>query len=509
MVLYEERDTVIRGVSWQFYSSLVSIAVGGLFYIFIIHFYNSTEIVGVFSLLSAIAYLFSTVFALGLAIGIQHFVSYHIGRGEESVIMVLVRKLLLLGLLMSSASFLSLWVLSPALSLLFFHTFSYLNYVKLLDVELFAMVFNSFLTPILLGLQNFRRSAVIGILNWAVGYGLIIPFLLTGHDPIRIIYAWIIGYYITTALLYISVHSKLRRVRATESGDAPLRPVIAYSVPIFVSGLIGYGATYVDRFTVSFFINLSELGIYNFALLVISALGILTTPIAVILLSRLSEFYSRKDTKNFRLYMEKSLEVLSAVYMPVALLAAALAPSVLLFLANPSYLPGYTPIMIILVASAITVTGTIYGTSLQAIRKTRIFVISSSLALTSNLVLSVILIPRFGIDGAAVGYASTSVVGFAVVLYYSIKHGTFTFDKVKMSKIFLSSFLMFILMIFVQERLGYSILKLAVYIVTGLAVYLFLIRVTGTFSEEDINIFLGMIPSRMDRLKRFFRSLFV
>lgn len=213
--------------------------------------------------------------------------------------------------------------------------------------------------------------------------------------------------------------------------------------------------------------------------------------------------------RSFHLYSSKGVEVLSAVYMPIALLAAALSPSVLLFLANNEYLPGYVPMIIILVASAVTVSGNVFAVSLQAIRKTKIFLLSSSLALLSNFVLSILLIPHFGINGAAVGYASTSVVGFIVVYYFSKKYGVFVFEKMKMAKVFLSSFLMFFLMVFIQERVGFSITRLFIFIATGLAFYLFLIRVLAVFSEEDMDLFLGMIPGNFKKLKRFFKSLFV
>ena len=507
MSLYESRDTVLRGVSWQFYSSVLSTAIGGLFYIYIAHAFT-TEIVGVFSLISAIMVLFGNIFSIGLGTGIQHYISFHLGRGEEKTIRLLARKFLLLGFILSLSASAVLWIFSPLLADQLFHTFSYITYLKLIDIEIFATVFNGFLSAMLLGLQNFKANALITMINWSVAYGLIIPLLLFNSDPIRIIYAWIFGYYLSMFLYYYSVHRKLRNI-PLDKERVEVKPVLVYSLPIFVSGLIGYGASYVDRLTVSFFINLSELGVYNFALLVISALGIVIGPITVILLSRLSESYSRNDTRSFHLYSSKGVEVLSAVYMPIALLAAAISPSVLLFLANSEYLPGYVPMIIILVASAVTVSGNVYAVSLQAIRKTKIFLLSSSLALLSNFVLSIILVPHFGINGAAIGYASTSVVGFIVIYYFSKKYGVFFFEKMKMTKIFLSSFLMFFLMIFIQEKVGFSITRLFVFIATGLAVYLFLIRVLGVFTEEDMDLFLGMIPGNFKNLKRFFKSLFI
>ena len=47
MTLFEDRDSVISGASWQYISSILLVVVGGLFYIFIIHSYSS-QVVGVF-----------------------------------------------------------------------------------------------------------------------------------------------------------------------------------------------------------------------------------------------------------------------------------------------------------------------------------------------------------------------------------------------------------------------------------------------------------------------------
>jgi O-antigen/teichoic acid export membrane protein len=413
-----------------------------------------------------------------------------------------------MGLILSTAAFITLWVIAPYLGLIFFHTLRYLDYIRLLDIELFAMLFNGFLASMLNGIQNFKRNAEILITNYAVGYGLILLFLLIKFDPVMIILAWITGYYIALILYTISIFKVLRKLPKV-SKRVNLKTVLNYSIPLFVSSLVAYGATYIDRFIVSFLINLSEMGIYNFSLLIIGAIGILIGPVNAILLSKLSEFYGRRDMDTFRLYTTKAIEVLSAIYMPVALLVAAISPSILLFLANVNYLPGTVPIMIILIVGSLTVSGNIFSVSLQAIRKTRIFIITSTVALLSNLILSFTLIPVYGINGAAVGFASTGISSFFIVYYYANKYNTFSIEKLKMAKIFLSSFIMFFLMLFVQIRLGYCILLLFVYIVTGFTVYLFLRRVFGTFSENDIVLFLSLLSDKFSGLKKFIKSLFI
>ena len=110
MTLYENRDSTLSGAYWQYISSIFTVIAGALFYIFIIHVY-STQIVGVFALLSAIVVIFNAIFTLGLQTGVQHFISYHLGRREESAIRALVRKVLLIELALASASFATVWVL--------------------------------------------------------------------------------------------------------------------------------------------------------------------------------------------------------------------------------------------------------------------------------------------------------------------------------------------------------------------------------------------------------------
>ncbi|MEM3872714.1 MAG: hypothetical protein QXE05_09165 [Nitrososphaeria archaeon] len=70
-----------------------------------------------------------------------------------------------------------------------------------------------------------------------------------------------------------------------------------------------------------------------------------------------------------------------AAYMPIALLVAAISQSILLFISNRDYLPGYIPIITILVINSIFISSNILSVTLQAIRKTKIFLLSSSLAL--------------------------------------------------------------------------------------------------------------------------------
>jgi len=204
--------------------------------------------------------------------------------------------------------------------------------------------------------------------------------------------------------------------------------------------------------------------------------------------------YGRGDMDSLRLYSSKAIELLLALYIPIALIVASISPSILLFLANPSYLPGYIPITVITIINALFISSNILGVSLQAVRKTRLFLISSSLALISNFIFSILLIPKFGIDGAAVGFSSIYVMAFIVTYHYARKYKTVYFEKAKIAKIIVSGIIMFSVVFALQMHFWYSPLKMFAYIILGFVIYAFLVRVLGTFSAGDIDMFMKIMP---------------
>lgn len=78
--------------------------------------------------------------------------------------------------------------------------------------------------------------------------------------------------------------------------------------------------------------------------------------------------------------------------------------------------------MIVLIFSSIFVSGNILAVSLQGIRKTRIFLMKSSGALLSNLILSIVHVPKYQMVGASIGYSSVSIVSFSIKYYYARKY---------------------------------------------------------------------------------------
>jgi O-antigen/teichoic acid export membrane protein len=503
----EVRENIGGGIFFQYANSISYVLAGFIFYIYIIHFYTS-ELVGIVALLLAITSLLNIAFSVGINYGLQHFISFHLGKREFGAIRDLIRRFSFIGLGLSTASLVFLCFSSPIFAILFFHSIKYVTLVRFLGIDLFFMVLGTVLSGILIGLQNFRSQAIWNIVGVIISYSLPVVLLFIYNDPIFIVLGWASGYGLSAVAYAILIYRKMNN--ANLNNVHPGRDsIFTFAFPIFLASLIGYGAAYVDRFVVSYLLNLSLLGIYNFALLISSAIGFIVGPFGTILLPKLSEMYGLERKEDFKNYVSKGVELMSGIYVPIAMLVASLSSSILLFLSSGEYLPASIPIIIVLVSSSVFVSGNILSVSLQGIRKTKIFLLTSSFALLSNFILSLLLIPRFQMIGASIGYSSIGAVSFAIMYYYARKFGVIRVEVRKVAKIYLSATVMFIVIFLIQAVIHYSPLRLFLLIFLGFAIYLGMMKVLRTFDREDLEFVMVLVPDWMQKVRRVLSAFFL
>ena len=225
------------------------------------------------------------------------------------------------------------------------------------------------------------------------------------------------------------------------------------------------------------------------------------------LVPKLSTFFSLDNKEGFRSSIKILLNIVSLIYIPAALGIAALSRIILYEFAGTQYTIAYIPLMIIMFITSFFIGFVVLSSGISSIRKTKIFVYSSALSLSSNVVLSVVLIPMFNIIGAAIAYSSMNAVNFAIVYYYARKFGVNNYDIPRVIRIWLSSLIMFGAIFVIQGMFPYSMLNIFIYILLGLAIYMVEIKAFRLISAEEMDYVLSVIPNRFSTLKYILKNL--
>jgi len=144
----------------------------------------------------------------------------------------------------------------------------------------------------------------------------------------------------------------------------------------------------------------------------------------------------------------------------------------------------------------------VLAVALQSVRKTKIFMISSLAALISNFILSFLLIPRMHLIGAAIGFSSINIASFFILLYYVKKYSIFEYERLKIEKIYTSAAVMFMVIFTAENLFHFSIAKLFLFIIMGFAIYIIMIKVFGTFSNDDMEFLMQLVPVKLRKYRR-------
>lgn len=190
-------------------------------------------------------------------------------------------------------------------------------------------------------------------------------------------------------------------------------PILSYSLPMALGGIVAAVATNVDRFLIKEFLSLDAVGVYALAM-----------KFAFLLTFLVSEpFYRAYGPFRFTVIHQDDAKVIQGLVVHylvagatyVALGVALFTPEVLYFMASPAYQSAYhyTPILLLaMIVSPVTycfVAGILYK------KKTKYLLYLSLVNLLVKTALNVVLILLLGIYGAALAFFIAEVVNAAMI----------------------------------------------------------------------------------------------
>lgn len=204
-----------------------------------------------------------------------------------------------------------------------------------------------------------------------------------------------------------------------------LGPMLRYSLPMGLSGIVAAVTTNVDRFLLKHFLSLEAVGLFGLAM-----------KFALLLMFVVLEpFHRSYGPFRFSVMKQEGAPAIQAqaahyVFVLAAIVAlgiAMLTPEVLLLMATPSYLGAMYVTPILLLGVMLSGLSYCYETGVLYHKQTKLLLYNHVLGLLLKVSLNLALIPWIGIFGAAVAYVFTQAAYAAMVnrasqQFYSIPY---------------------------------------------------------------------------------------
>jgi|HubBroStandDraft_1064217.scaffolds.fasta_scaffold05412_3 O-antigen/teichoic acid export membrane protein len=487
-------------VSWIFASTATFFVAGGVFYLYLARVLPTGEL-GAVVVLGALASLVSIAAALGLGGGFQHFLAFYQSRSEHANLRALLRSAFVVAILLSLLAAGVVVALAGPLSSFFFHTDSFRSTIEFLGLYAGLATAATLLQSVLIGLQRFVTFSIVYIFASVSTYGTPVILLHFWPGAETVVFGWALGAGLGVivsagAVLRCSRQAVSSRsdVRLSSAGSRLYRDVLLYSLPLLAATLVGTAASYVDRLVLASLANLSSVGVYNYAILVTTGSLFVVAPFATVLVPRISAAFGRNEPRAIRAVGRTSITLIVLIYVPFALGLAAVGPALLRILVGPAFVGASLPLAVLLGITALSIPYAILISIASGIRKTKYLLYSSALALASNVALSVVLVPRFGLIGAAIGNSSMYAVVLVVLFLQLRPTGLVLVDLRSISRVWVSSLLMCGSVAIPLFLLGYSTIVVLPFVAVGFVVLLVFLRLTHAIPSDAMDALIRFLP---------------
>ncbi len=206
--------------------------------------------------------------------------------------------------------------------------------------------------------------------------------------------------------------------------EAPIvKSILNFSYPLIAAGILSTAVDVIDRFIINYYFGEETTGIYSFSYKIAMVMNVFVismrtawTPYSIRL------FRAGYYADDYGKVLTKIIAVSSIIFLATSLLAGDLFNFSFngKYLFNPSYQGGVIIIPIVLIAYGFNALAGFYAIYPFIKGKSSYFFYVDLLALIFNLVFNYLLIPKYGIVGAAIATLISYCAGF--MFFFSISH---------------------------------------------------------------------------------------
>lgn len=235
-----------------------------------------------------------------------------------------------------------------------------------------------------------------------------------GAGAVEIASAWLIGgvaatavagYMLTTQTSLLSLSTAFRQ--RPSKRPISYRTLLAFSLPLMASGVLWTLMRHIDNILLGVLRTGAEIGVYDAAFTLSQTLLIILQVFGFMFLPVFSELHSDEEMVRMRRVYVLITKWIAAVSLPAFMALVAFPETLLTLIFTADYTTGSLALMVITIGFFSHILVGLNIQALTATGDTRIIFQASAIAIITNILFNLTLIPPLGIVGAGVASAAS------------------------------------------------------------------------------------------------------
>lgn len=416
---------IVKESGINFSGSLVGMLLNYALLMIITRFLGPEEY-GTFVLAQSIINV-SLIFVLfGTPKALDRFIPFYNAAGEQGKIKTLIYGILKLALILSLSVGVICFIGSGFLSRFLFKNPSLPSVLQIMALSLPMLAFLQIVSSAFIGFKELRyqvyiRQLALPLLK--VGFGVTV-FIL-GYKLLGWTWAYVFSLVGSSVLAFWFFKRRISCMLSKVNKKAiSFREIVSYSWPLSVNNIILIFLGQVGFLFLGYFRPSAEIGVYRIYIYLVSFLGLVLSSFAQIYKPVISELISKGKLEEVgRIYkrVSKWIFLINSLGFLVTVL---FGPPIIKILFTKSYLVAPTALLILAAGSFLNSSFGPEGMTIEAFGNTKLSMLNAVIMLGINLALSYLLIPQYGIIGAAIATASSVTFGglAGVIEIYLLYH---------------------------------------------------------------------------------------
>jgi len=397
--LAPDARTMARGAAVNVGGALLTTALSFALSLVITHQIRATAF-GLYSIALVTVLLGQVPATLGLDVGTVRFVALRASRGDAEGARATLQGALGIVTLISGGLAALLYWQAPWLTESFFHKPAATDLVRIVALSLPALALTRVVIAGLQGLGVMRYSALVNPVRVGTNIVAAVPVLLLGHGAKGLTAVFLAVSWSTLAVAAMLLVRALPRAFLPTSRSAGLRELLRFSLPQTLTSLLLQTILWTDSLLLGRLRPTAEVGVYAIVQRLLSPAQTVSTATGQMFAPRIAAEDARGDRSTLQVMLKRVTYWNVSLAIPVFALLL-LVPEALLGIFGPAYRTGATALTILAAGQLFNAATGPLGQVINMSGRPYLTLVNNAAVAALNIVGCVILIPRYGLTGAA------------------------------------------------------------------------------------------------------------